>query len=430
MTVSRSLTALLLAIALAAPAAASGFFRFQHGGRATAQVGAMTARADDATAVFYNPAGIARLEGIHIAGGLDFNNATDEYTSGSDGSLAADHVINFPPFVYVTWNNQERFGRWAFGAGLDTTYWHREDWDPVFFEPRFLNRLTELQLWELHPVAAYAIDDRWSVGGGLRYVFGSFEQGVNSALEIAGDDPAVLEPAEVLVDANASVDGLAFDLAVHFETPVWGWGAVYRSPLEVEGDDRLERSVRDQPFTAAAQANLADLLANAGSEPFDHSVELPQELRGGVWFAPYPELVVEINLAYQAWSDFDQRFSGSPADDLPATFLDRRDWDDTLSIRIGAEGSLNESFTLFGGLALEPSPVPEDRLDPGFPRGDALIYAIGASFRTSKVTFDVGYSFHDHDSIDGVLQEPRNPQVRGSYTADDQVWSASARWAF
>lgn len=419
--------ALGLSLAPPAPAEASGFLRFQHGGRATGQAGAFTGRADDPSAVFYNPAAICRLDGTQLIGGLDFNNATDEYSSSTAGEVSADHVIEFPPSVYLTWNDG-RLGRWALGLGVDTPYWYRLDWDPVDFAPRFRARLTEVNLFEVHPVAAYELDDRWSVGGGLRYVFGDFKQGLNSRLTVPGPQGAP-EPAEIFVDAETSVDGIGFDGAVHYTTPVWGWGAVYRSAVEVEGSDRLRRSVRDQPFSPEAQQALADLIA-AGNEPIRQTLDLPWELRGGAWLAPYPELRIELDVSYQGWSDFEQSIGigGNPA--APVAVIQRGNWDDVLNLRLGVEGDVNQSLTVYGGLALEPSPVPSSRIDPGFPRGDATIYSIGASYHFPQISFDAGFSLHDHDSVSAASQEPMNPGVTSTYSADDTVWSISARWRF
>lgn len=418
--------ALAGALALPAAAAASGFYRFQHGGRATGQVGAFTARADDPTAVHYNPAAIVRLDGLQLAGGLDFSNATDEYSSATAGSIAADHSIQFPPAVYLTWNDPG-FGPWALGLGVDTAYWYRVDWDPVDFPGRFRNRLLELELWEVHPVAAYEIDERWSLGGGLRYLFGDFEQGINTRVlvPVSSGPP---EPAELFVDAATSVDGFGFDAAVHYAATGWGWGAVYRSGVEVEGSDNLSRSVRDQPFSEEAQERLAEAIA-MGNEPIRQTVELPPEVRTGLWFAPYPELRFELDLAWQWWSDFEQRI-GVGGDPLsPVAVVQRGNWDDVVNLRLGVEGDVGDSITVYGGLALETSPVPAQRVDPGFPRGDALVYAVGASYHFPQLSFDLGYSLHDHDDVDVRLQEP-DPTVPGTYSARDSVWSASARWRF
>ena len=48
----------------------SGFSIYEHGSKASAMGGAFIAQANDASALFYNPAGITGLEGINVQLGL------------------------------------------------------------------------------------------------------------------------------------------------------------------------------------------------------------------------------------------------------------------------------------------------------------------------------------------------------------------------
>ncbi|HUP42253.1 MAG TPA: hypothetical protein VM599_03505, partial [Thermoanaerobaculia bacterium] len=77
-----------------------------------------------------------------------------------------------------------------------------------------------------------------------------------------------------------------------------------------------------------------------------------------------------------------------------------------------------------------PSPVPDGNIEPGFPRGDALVYAAGLSYNLSWISFDLGYSFWDYDDRQAAGQELQRPNVRSTYSAQEQVWSASARWRY
>lgn len=62
----RAIAALLLAVM---PAAAyGGFLAIEEGARATAMGGAFTAVSDDATAVFWNPAGLGLMDGVSLTG--------------------------------------------------------------------------------------------------------------------------------------------------------------------------------------------------------------------------------------------------------------------------------------------------------------------------------------------------------------------------
>jgi long-chain fatty acid transport protein len=419
----------VLAAALPQPAAAGSWGNTQHGGRATGQAGAFVARASDPSAVRYNPAGVAHLGGFQILGGLDFSNATDEYSSVT-GDHAANHTIQFPPSLYLTYHLPGGESPWALGLGVDTPYWYSVDWDTALFPGRFLTRESKLRLWEVHPVVAYEIDDRWSVGGGVRYLFGELDLGQN----FAGTLPAVpgvrpVVPFEVELIADGSVDAVSFDAGLQFATNVWGWGVGYRHGAELESNDAYEVSVRDITIPALA----GQVESSLGVFEAQQSFELPWELTTGVWIAPYPELRIELDAAFAAWSGSETRIvdpsrQGPVLGEVVQTRSRR--WDDTLSVRLGVEGDLTSTWAIHGGVALEPSPVPDDNVEPGFPRGDALVYAAGFSYNLSWISFDLGYSFWDYDDRRAAGQELQRPNVRSTYSAHEQVWSFSARWRY
>ena len=87
---------LVAAVALLTPAAlqASGFGYYEHGAKATAMAGAFVGRADDVTAIFYNPAGIAFLEGTWV--GFGFHPVTSDSTSTLHG-ISTDTTTGWLP---------------------------------------------------------------------------------------------------------------------------------------------------------------------------------------------------------------------------------------------------------------------------------------------------------------------------------------------
>jgi len=405
-----------------ASAGADQIGKFQHGGRATAQAGAFTARADEPSAVTYNPAAIVRLNGFQLLGGLDFTNPTDSYQSPT-GTHRADHNIQFPLAIYATWR-PEGPSRWALGLGVDTPIWYRLDWATALFPGRFRTRTEEVRFFQVHPVVAYELTDRWSVGGGVRYLFGTLEHGFNTPGEI-GTDPPV--PFELENLAHADVDAVSFDVALHYDAVAWGLGLVYEEGADFEATGKLSTRVRD-----IANPALADLVLFAF--PYDRArqhFELPRQIRGGVWIAPYPELHIELDAVLAGWSSLGNSDITllSPSEN-PLILPRERNWDDTLSLRLGVEGELSEQWSIGGGIALEPSPVPDKTAEPGFARGDALVYSLGASYNLPDLSIDVGYAFYDFDTRAVSGQELLAPSVRGEFSGRDQSWSISGRWRF
>lgn len=414
-----------LAVLAAGPAGAVGYGLFQHGGRTTGQAGAFTARASDPSAVTFNPAAIARLGGFQFQGGLDFGNDTDTFRNRTV-SFDAGHVIQFPPAAYATWR-PGKDSRWALGLGLDAPFWTTLDWKPLGFPERFNQKKFELTVFQLHPVVAFRLSEGWSVGGGVRYLQGSLEQD-DSRLFAITPLPLVrlTRVAEEERRGKSDVDGLGWDLALHYAGERWGWGGVVRSAVELEGSGDARYRIRDIQLPDPDQARFR----SSGSVSQDF--ELPAELSTGIWFAPYPELRFELDAAWQKWSDVSAstiRFGPgglSPEEERLTRF---GDWDDTLSLRLGVEGDLNDQVSLFGGIAREESPVSGAAVSPGFPRGDAIVYAIGATYNFPQISFDLGLSLHEHDR-NRANGEETSESSPGSYTARATVWSTSARWRF
>jgi long-chain fatty acid transport protein len=379
-------------------AAASGFGLFQHGGRATGQAGAFTAR------------------------GLDFSNATVDYAS-STGSFKSKHIIDFPPALYLTWKAKEN--PIAFGVGVDAPYWYKVDWFPALFPNRFLKRQFELTVFEVHPVVAWDLGEGWSVGGGLRYDYGSLKQGDNRRILVSGTQSGSYE---VERNADADVDGFSWDAAVHYADPSWGFGAVLRGAMELKGNGDVNYKLRDLTLPALEPSLRARYVKGNARQSF----EIPRELRTGIWVAPYPELRLEFDVAWQSWSSLDDTAITFDPQPVPEneTVVTRRDWKDTYNLRLGVEGDITDAFALYGGVSYEPSPVPGKTLAPDFPRGDAMVYALGASYSFPWISFDLAYSLHDHDGQRTGIAEPLNPGVRGSYSARDKVWAVSVRRRF
>jgi len=422
------LLCLVAVLAGSSLASASGFGLFQHGGRAMGQAGAFTARASEPSALTYNPAAITKLDGFQIQAGLDLNNASDEYRSAT-GSFSARHIIQFPPLLYTTWKQKE--GPFALGIGIDSPFYYSLDWNTRLFPGRFVTRRTELRVYEVHPVLAYDLGEGWSFGGGVRYAFGNLEQEDNARLRIqAGPLPDPPINVEVERNSGADVDALAWDLAVHYAAPSWGWGAVYRSPERLKGNGDVSYEARDVPVgVPGLDAAIRARLVNGSSR---QSFEIPREVRAGIWYAPYPELRIELDANLQSWSSLentDVTFDPNVFGDGP-TVRTARDWKDTTSLRLGIEGDITDNFVLFGGVASEPSPVPDSTVEPGFPRGDAMVYGAGFSYNFPQLSFDVGYSIHEHDDRGASGQELLNPARTGTYSASDQVWGFAVRWRF
>ena len=422
----RALLLLCVLAPLPAPLAAASFGLFQHGGRGAAQAGAFVARADEPSAVRYNPAGIARLEGFQLEAGLDFQAPADELDSPGRTDLA-HHIIQFPAALYATWKPKELAVPLAFGLSIDAPFWTITNWDTALFPGRFDTIRQETSLFELRPTVAWAIDERWSLGGSLRYVRGGFETSFASNELFLRESQNVLL-VETHTEAASQVDGFGIDVGVQYSAPAWGWGAVLGSGMSLDGGGDMEHFASEPISDPAVEAAFN---RRFGSSSVSMNFELPPTASIGAWWGISESLKLEGNVVWSGWSALDRttiEMDRNPFDNCCSDAIRReRNWKDVVGLRLGAEWTLSPQWALGGGLAFEPSPVPDETIEPGFPQGDAMVYAFGASYNLPGLSFDAGYSYHQY-SDRGVRFYTYEAPGSGTFSSRAQVFSISARW--
>lgn len=421
----RALLLLTVLAPAAAPLSGAGFGLFQHGGRGAAQAGAFVARADDPSAARYNPAGVARLAGFQFAAGLDFQAPKDELSSEGRSDLA-HHIIQFPPALYASWRPQQLAVPLTFGLSLDSPFWTITNWDTALFPGRFDTIRQETTLFELRPTVAWTIDERWSLGGSLRYVRGGFETSFASIETFSGGGQGLV-PAEITGEAASQVDGLGIDLGVQYAADRWGFGTVVGSGVSLDGSGDIGYYPRDPLANSTAEAEFA---RRFGASSASLSFELPPTASVGVWWGIGDRLTLEADLVWSGWSALDRTridLGTDPYAAQPPALDRRREWSDVVSLRLGAEWELSPVWSLGGGLAFEPSPVPDATIEPGFSQGDTTVFAFGASYNLEGLSFDAGYSFHQSDERKALLDGYDFPYP-GTFSGRAQVFSISARW--
>ena len=103
-----------------------GFRNPDQGARATGQGEAFVAQADDASAIYYNPAGLTQVKGTQFTSGmyLDFPNVEFHPTGGGE-IKARDDMFLLPHFYAAS-----DFGldKWRFGLGFNIPFGNGMTW--------------------------------------------------------------------------------------------------------------------------------------------------------------------------------------------------------------------------------------------------------------------------------------------------------------
>jgi long-chain fatty acid transport protein len=401
----------------------AGFGLFEHGARAMALGGAFGATADDPTAMYFNPAGIAFLPGMQFAIGTTLITESSKFSGanpypGQGYSVDMKKQIFVPSHVYVTGEITPDL-HWGMGVynpfGLGT-------WWPDEYAGKFISKRVDLKVFDFIPTLAYKFSDNLAVGVGADYFYSilSLTQSLGSI------NPYTQQEAEVG--------------QVHLSTdPKGGWGWHGALLAKMEGGFSLGLTYRsevkiDYKGTASFiqfPTGYPDFDAIVrGSLPFAHpptamtSITYPSQERVAVaWHGG--ALGVEVDWVRDGWSSFK---------DLPITVVGYpllsqtrvENYKDSDNWRLGIEYRTSPSWAWQLGYVHDKNPVPDASVSPLLPDADRTGYSIGASLNFSpKSRLDVSYMylpFKDR-STNGVSSDNYNGSYKTTANLLAFTWS-------
>ncbi|MGA7578324.1 MAG: OmpP1/FadL family transporter [Desulfobaccales bacterium] len=342
----------------------SGFSLFEAGARSSALAGAVVARADDLSTIFYNPAGLVQLPGTQVMGGFStFFPRADIATYGgpSETLTGLETGPTFVPHFFASHQLAERL--WL-GLGINSPFGlgvkYPDNW------PGDVNVIkANIQTVNFNPTAAVKITDYLSAGGGLDVMYFNF------------DEDRVL-PLPYIGPQTLSLDGHSWGLGYNFglllkPLDYLSIGISYRSQVR----QQISSPAYFQPF------NILD--ANVRS-----SVILPDEIFTGIMVRPLQKLSLEAGIVYTRWGllkTFDFRF-----DNPLGTLSAREDWHDNWRGQFGVEYQALPWLALRAGYALEDEPMPDKYADYLVPTPNLRHnFCFGAGFSYQDINLDLAY---------------------------------------
>lgn len=300
---ARTSVAVALAAVLATSSAlAGGMVLPIRGVRSLSRGGAFIAGADDAEALWHDPAGLAHLAGDNKRALLfdaAFVYQTVQHTRiDSTGTVHPTVENQLPGRAIPTLAGALGIGdRLVIAGGLGAPYqaFHRYgDQGPQRYASV---SITDATFAQITIGAAYRIDDRLRVGATLsnlvsRATVALVVDGCPGATVCAPEDPAF----DALVELE-QVDYLApsGSLGVQYDaTETLTLGLVAHAPAVIAGEGELR-------FTPPRQAAFEDATVT-GDRGSLELVALPPMIRAGVELRPRPDLRIEAALGVELWS--------------------------------------------------------------------------------------------------------------------------------
>ncbi len=416
----------LLAAGFSSYAGAAGFqITAQNAsGMGNAYAGS-AAVADNASTIFYNPAGMTQLQAREFSVGL--NLIKTSYKFSNNGSIAG--ALQFtgdggdagclcpPPNAYLSWAlTPNVYIGIGFGApfGLKTEY--DDPWIGAAQAVSF-----DIKTYNVNPSIAWRINPMFSVGAGVSWQRLEAEYIRRVAVGVPGvPATAVLPATTVTLDADGDAWGWNIG-ALFTPSPSTKVGLSYRSTIshEIDGSSNVGSPLSANSSGAKAEIKLPDMVILSATQVLDPRWELLGDVSWTGWSSiPKVDIVRTSGL-----------LSGTTAQTLDS------DFQDSWRVALGANYKLNDIWKLRFGLAWDQTVVksPATRL-VSLPDNDRYWFSAGAQWKPAKnmgLDFALAYLYIPDPDIDND-QRNANPSlnrglVKGSY--QNSVWYFGAQYS-
>src|SRR5882762_84267 len=323
------------------------------------------ASAEDASTIFYNPAGMSLLPGgMQVSAGLNLINLSAKFSDsgstnapgrplggngGDAGGLAA------VPNVYFA---MDVAPNWKVGVGVSVPFGLKTEYDADWVG-RFQAIKSDISTLNINPSVSYKLNEIVSLGFGLNYqrIDAEFTNAINIG---ASEETAVIKAKD-----NS---GWGFNLGAMFQVaPDTRLGVSYRSAIKYHLTGTATISSPGVPFASA----------NVNSD-----IKLPDSESIAVQHRLNPAWTLLADVSRTGWSkikelkiDLD---AGGTLSNTPENFKN------TWRVGVGAVHRYNDAWTMKMGFAYDQTPVNDTDRTARLPDNNRLWLSFGGQYKVSK----------------------------------------------
>ncbi|MBD1575521.1 long-chain fatty acid transporter [Vibrio sp. S11_S32] len=343
----------------------------------------MAARAQDASVLAINPAGLSHVKGKSFTGGAQLLVGDNDYTR--DTGQTADNVVGALPTVSAFYS-QQLDDKWTVGLGTYGNYGSGVDFGDalnVGNKATVLNKATLMSLI-IAPSASYRFNEHWSVGAALDINYGILK------LERNGIDGGKLKSD----DHDFAFSGKVGVLYEYSDDTRFGLSYLSETDFDLDAKD----------------------LSDYGSLGLNSVVKTPQQVMFSAFHQLNASFAIMGNIGWQDWSRYSDSeinananikgnnvsSSGSSGDSL---------LQDTYHLALGVQYLINQDWLWNMGVAFDSSFYRnQDNTSLTVPSGDAWRIGTGVKYQLDE-TQSIGLAFEYVPIEDSYVQG----LVSGSY---------------
>ncbi len=437
--------ALLLSAGVAHPA---GFALIEQSvtGLGNAYAGGAAA-AEDASTVFFNPAGMTRLPtqtvvATHvIMPSFDFENRGSTHLlqrftgipllGGNGGDAGVTKVV---PNLYFVRKADDRL---SMGISINTPFGLATKYDRNWVG-RYHAVESDVTTLNVNPSLAYRLTDKLSVGAGVTVSYvkakltNSIDFGTLDAIGRLGLPAGFLGLTPQRADGFAELEGDALGAG-------WNLGFLY----EFSKDTRLGAAYRSKiRYTLEGDAKFSNVPAGLAPVPLFKNggisahLTTPDSLSVSLFHNLNPKWAVMGDVTWTNWRTFNELRIKFANPFQPPTVV-TTEWKDVFRYSLGATYKPTEAWTLRAGVAYDQAPISNDeRRTPRIPDGDRKWLALGGGYKfknNAELNFGYVHLFISDTRINKSVTDPEEAVrggLKGKYSGSVNIVSGEFKWVF
>lgn len=377
---------------VASCAHASALYFYETGTEDTALAGAgQAARAQDASTIMTNPAGMTRLPDHMVTGGLQVMDGSIDYQLKNDAQKSPGDVMKTVPNASAFYSQKVTDKLYAgiglfgnYGLGIDYGNWAGN---------RLIKKST-MAAMTLSPSMAYKLNDRLSIGASanINYGFLSLTRNVN-------DDDRQQHDRDWAMSYRL---GVLMQLTDQTRVGI-AWNSQTDYGFDINGKARLPNGAYDLPVSAQVRA--------------------PQQLMFSVVHDINHQWSLMGDLGWQDWSQF-----GAPQVTVDGKKLNNTSrMKDTWHGAAGVQYRPTERWRLNAGVAFDSSPYrSQSDVALTLPAGDEWRFGTGAQYQITPAS-NIGVAVEYLHMQSSQVKSPS--AFKGRY-GSPHLWFASVNYSY
>jgi long-chain fatty acid transport protein len=375
------------------------------------------ARAQDASTVYKNPAGMSLLDGTQYQAGLQLTYGSVSFSKDANtgpflGNDSGGNAIGALPAASLFFTHQlsEKI---AVGFGMFSSFGLVEKYNPDWVGRYYVQEGALLGM-SLMPAVSFKATDWLSIGAGLNAMYGYFDTKVAVRTLDSGDGQLKVQDRTWGFGANAGI----------LVEPCKGTrvGVSYQSPVKLD-------------FSATPSFSNLGALGNLPVFTHPPELDLGMTVPQSVMLSLYHELnnkwAVMANVGWQNWNQFGKVDIGVDSSN-PQSLTANANYQDTWHGALGVQYRASEKWQFSGGVAYDSSAVSDANRTLTTPMGQAYRFGLGAQWQVSeKVNLGAAYEFLWGGDMPVTQDSAYRGHVSGSF---NDSWfsfaSLNATWRF